>query len=320
VDDYIDLTLPWPDAKVASKLCIGGPCKYVLKDGSGLCNDWLCEHVAPNILQCFERDIAIVLALPLLWAVCNDERPVWVPEAIRARILAAYSEVDRLLPVGENPVKRVPLVVTGDDGVVYMDKIGEQREGGGAGNRTVRLGDNSADQLMAIYSQIAGVGRRQAQAEAQTQLYHARTDTRLANLDTNICRIALQPVNRVRHGGANANDNNAVVGGRAAPIAFVATLLSPRPRDLHLLWLEYEFGIGGRKAARHFTTHERGRVKFKYCRRKVVWDSIDRMVRAGFTAQVAVDKIYQVYGHITVTQIIDRMRGDAAGGGHPELR
>jgi hypothetical protein len=74
----------------------------------------------------------------------------------------------------------------------------------------------------------------------------------------------------------------------------------------------YEFGIGGRKPARQFTTHERGQVKFKYCRRKVVWDSIDRMVRAGFTAQVAVDKIYEAYGQITVTQIINhRMRGDA---------
>jgi hypothetical protein len=38
------------------------------------------------------------------------------------------------------------------------------------------------------------------------------------------------------------------------------------------------------------------------------------MVRAGFTAQVAVAKIYEVYGQITVT------RGDAIGGGHPELR
>jgi hypothetical protein len=90
--------------------------------------------------------------------------------------------------------------------------------------------------------------------------------------------------------------------------------------DLHLLWLEYECGIGGRKPARQFTTHERGRVKFKYRRRMVVWDTINYMVQAGFTAQVAVDKIYEVSGQITVTQIIDQMRCDAIGGGHPELR
>jgi hypothetical protein len=27
----------------------GGSCKYGLKEGSGLCNDWLCEHVVLNI-------------------------------------------------------------------------------------------------------------------------------------------------------------------------------------------------------------------------------------------------------------------------------
>jgi hypothetical protein len=314
VDDYIDVTLPWPDAKVASKLCIGGPIKYVLKEGSGLCDDWLFEHVVPNILKCFEKEVAIVLALPLLWAVSEDERPVWVPEAIRSRILTAYSAVVRLLPIGENPVKRVPLVVTGDDGVVYMDEIGGNAQGdGGAGNRTVRLGDNTGDQLMAIYSQIAGVSRRQAQAESQTQLYHTRTDSKLEAMNLNLRRIAIQPVQRVQHGANEGNNNNLAV-------AEIVAALSPRPRNLHLLWQEYEFGLGGRKPARQFTAIERGRVKFKYCRRKVVWDIIDRMVRGGFTAQVAIDKIYVVYGHITVTQIINRMRTDAIGGGHPELR
>jgi hypothetical protein len=103
-------------------------------------------------------------------------------------------------------------------------------------------------------------------------------------------------------------------------VAEIVLALSPRPRNLHILWQEYEFGLGGRKPARQFTAIERGRVKFKYCRRKVVWDIIDRMVRGGFTAQVAIDKIYVVYGHITVTQIINLMRTDAIGGGHPELR
>jgi hypothetical protein len=111
---------------------------------------------------------------------------------------------------------------------------------------------------------------------------------------------------------------------------FIATL-SARPRDLHLLWLEYEFGIGGRKPARKFTAIKRGQVKFKYFRRKAVWDTINHMVRAGFTAQVAIDKIYkgaqvpidkicEGYGQLTLTQIINRMRRDKIGGGHPELR
>jgi hypothetical protein len=41
--------------------------------------------------------------------------------------------------------------------MVYMDEIGNDAQGGAAGNCTVQFGDNTGDQLMAIYSQIAGV-------------------------------------------------------------------------------------------------------------------------------------------------------------------
>jgi hypothetical protein len=90
---------------------------------------------------------------------------------------------------------------------------------------------------------------------------------------------------------------------------------------LHTLWNEYEFGIGGRKAAKDFTPQERGRVKHKYCRRKVVWDKVSVMVRSGWDANEAINKIYEVYGaNQTVTKIIDKMKRDRANGGHPSLR
>ena len=94
----------------------------------------------------------------------------------------------------------------------------------------------------------------------------------------------------------------------------------PNPRSLHVPWEEYEFGIGGRKPAKAFTPAERGAVKFAYCRRKVVWDKIAEMVRAGHTAQVAIDLIYEVYGAATgVTNIINTMKRDRKTGGHPAL-
>ena len=37
-------------------------------------------------------------------------------------------------------------------------------------------------------------------------------------------------------------------------------------------------------------------MKYNYHRRKVVWDQISLMVRAGFTAHVACDRILEVYG------------------------
>jgi hypothetical protein len=85
------------------------------------------------------------------------------------------------------------------------------------------------------------------------------------------------------------------------------------PRTLHLLWEEYEHGIAGRKAARLYKRGER-RVKHKYCR-KLVLNCIATLVRAGFTAQVAIDRIYQVYGeNATVTTIINRMKQDRQAG------
>jgi hypothetical protein len=115
------------------------------------------------------------------------------------------------------------------------------------------------------------------------------------------------------------------VGGAAtegAPnVPNEVAVLSPNPRTLYLLWEEYQHGIGGRKAARLFSAPERGRVKHKYHCRKVVWTLVSALVRSGLTANVALDRIYQVYGaQATVTTIINRLKRDIRDGTlHPDL-
>jgi hypothetical protein len=71
-DTYIDPCLPWPDAKVASLLCKGGPCSYVVKEGSGMSNDWILQYVVPRITSRFPRAVALVLGRVLLWLVFED--------------------------------------------------------------------------------------------------------------------------------------------------------------------------------------------------------------------------------------------------------
>ena len=96
--------------------------------------------------------------------------------------------------------------------------------------------------------------------------------------------------------------------------------LSPHPRTLHDLWQEYMYGIGGRKAAKDFSSAERGKVRHKYCRRKLVWDTVSRLVRAGYTAETAIDRIYQCYGrNQAVSKIINEMKVHKQHGGHPNL-
>ena len=129
-------------------------------------------------------------------------------------------------------------------------------------------------------------------------------------------QIALQPVQRIIVNNNNNNDpnnnpnNNQNDDGNNGGTNYVSTL-SSTPRTLHVLWQEYKFGLGGQKAARLFTAVERGKVKYTYHRRKVVWDIILMRIRAGNTAQIAEDRIYEVYGvNWTVSAIINQMRKD----------
>ena len=164
-----------------------------------------------------------------------------------------------------------------------------------------------------------------------------RRDDRMINMITtmnkNLKRVLHQPAHplaRVRRtsGISNVGDaqarngdnhrteeemNNIQIGGSPAE-------LSARPKNIYSLWHEYEFGLGNRKAAKEFTAIERGRVKHIYCKRKIVWDVIANLVNGGWTSKRAIDKIYEVYGSVSVTKIIAAMKQDKERGGHPSLK
>jgi hypothetical protein len=96
--------------------------------------------------------------------------------------------------------------------------------------------------------------------------------------------------------------------------------LSKTPKTLFVLWQEWEVGIGGRKPAKLFTRVERGRVKFIYCRRKILWETVAMLVRAGYTAHTAIERIYEASGQDErVTYILMHMIQDHRTGGHSLL-
>ena len=145
-------------------------------------------------------------------------------------------------------------------------------------------------------------------------------------INTNIRRIALQPGVRGGLGGTVARGNDDNLFGAPLAIAGLGTApasLSPNPKNLFDLWQEYQIGIGGRKAAKHFTQSERGgKTKHKYSRRKVIWLMVRGMVKLGMTADSAIDQIYAVYGQQTcVTRIINLIKKDKERGTlNPNLR
>ena len=44
--------------------------------------------------------------------------------------------------------------------------------------------------------------------------------------------------------------------------------LSTNPKDLYIVWKEWEFGLNGVKPTKDFTFHEGRANKFSYCRHK----------------------------------------------------
>ena len=97
--------------------------------------------------------------------------------------------------------------------------------------------------------------------------------------------------------------------------------LSKCPRTLHDLWKEYVTRFSGNKAAKDFSTSERGACRFNYAKRNIVWQAIAKMVNRGYSADSAIDKIYDVYGRSTsVTKIIKRLQEDKKNGGNDALR
>ena len=104
---------------------------------------------------------------------------------------------------------------------------------------------------------------------------------------------------------APAGQGNNPQPGPANVLVVGGGTLSPLPKTLYDLWVEYQTGIGGRKAARDFTARERGADKYRFYRRKHVWDTITNLVNASVQARVAVDRIYSHYGaNKPVTRII----------------
>ena len=77
---------------------------------------------------------------------------------------------------------------------------------------------------------------------------------------------------------SRAREGHGTLNILTSLVAHERAILSASPKSLHILWLEHQHGIGGRKPVKLFTPVERGRVKHKYCMRKSFWELISRMV------------------------------------------
>lgn len=339
VDIYIDVQQTYADARVQGVLAVGGPIRYSLVADCGVTKAWCDKYVVPGIQSFFGDDDGLpdVLALPLLFACLDDDLSVSsVPVTLVARVRKAYEEI-RTLDSHINPVKRIhlhlqrvqdqlaifdvaPMVDEEGREIAIVNQQTQQQQNGNF------LVQQSIDNMNAIVIQMQQLKQ---QATVNYELLQ-RTISNLriemnekdAIVNRNLNRIIIQPSRRAtpQQRANNIFESEVQTRGLTEREDQIAEL-SKSPRTLFDLWTEYHVGIAGKKAAKDFSFKERGRCRFKYSRRKVVWDCISKHVNAGFSAITAIDKIYECYGRgETVTSIINKMTNDKKTGEHPNLR
>ena len=335
-DIYDDVQLDWVDARVASILSPGGVCHYEIVD-PGVTQEWIGQVVTPQIREVFGLPLAVLFGKAILWLAFSPHQ-AHVPRDMHERITAAYAQ-RATIEHGENPIRRRLVTVTGDESRVYMEDVPLQDGNGNLrsdhGDSAVPLppnpsstagvvgGDTNRQLLMSILSQIQGLQRSTTEQTNALEIMrgtlrrHDRTVSLLAR------KIDNNPMNLLRRANANAIDRGESprrrptgrLQGSPQRITMVDdgcaanAVFSSHPRTLNDLWREWMEGIGGNKAAKYFTSRERGRCKHKYSRRKVAWDLIAERVRAGQTASQAIDGIYAAFGpNLSVTQIINAIK------------
>ena len=317
-DIYDDVELPYPDAKVAEKLCGGGACYYICDPtlDATMMNAFVLSHVVPNIKKRLPDSACLVLGKALLWLICSPVADDYVPEALKQKVLSEWEHV-RGDDVDEelSPIKQMAVTVSGDHGAVYIDMVGELEEANAGGVGVPGTNVSLRNQLLGVQSALLAMRQENLELKTSMSAMKAILERNFEVVNGNLRRIALRPARRIAapvevdDGGGGAG-----VGTAANDLAMMATLM-PTPRSLHDLWQEYLHGVGGRKPARLFSYTERGRSKHRYSRRKVVWDLVSGLVRLGYSSEVAIDRIYAVYGGQTsVTMIINGVKRDKKNG------
>jgi hypothetical protein len=154
-----------------------------------------------------------------------------------------------------------------------------------------------------LIGKVCAIDNRVTEMESNHAGHYATIQKQIERMDGNIKRLAMMPARRIipasRVGGGGLNESQPVQPAN----------LCKCPKNLFVLWAEYESGIGGNKPARTFSLSERGKVRFQYCRRKIILDTVDALVRRGVTSDVAIDRIYAECAGPTVkvNQVISKI-------------
>ena len=256
------------------------------------------SNVVPNIAHRFPDDTKFVrtMGLALLCVVCEvDHFGLPVPAVIVSSVRNAYNNLE-LENKPTQPVNRVPLrAYQVDETVVIEDALAisirrddqEDVEAANANGLPIVAQGGVEAMLQQILVNQRLLAQQQIDMDARHQARH--------NELKEYCSKSFEQINRniMRYGGtihgamarqepsrrqmaARDGFGNVRSGGTTTttrrPTASMPEL-TKNISSLMELWMEWEFGIDGRKPAKLWTPSERGNKQFKmiYQRRKQIW-------------------------------------------------
>ena len=262
-DRYDDVELPWPDTKLATFLCIGGPCKYKLKESSGIDNDFILRVIMQDVKEFYSKDVCIVLGVALLYFIFTPDGKNTVPLFIVESVTDEYRRLYHK-ELTENPVEKIALVAHGSDGDVFLDEVvAEVGTQGPSVGEAARLNDersaylvgtserSATHQLRAIQSQLSSLKASILSLQERVVSLESSLAHRLTGVQRNLKRIADAPGRRIRPPEGVFFVDHGVR---------IETSLSSLPRTLYDLWDEYTVCLGGRKPAKLYSSQEEGGV------------------------------------------------------------
>ena len=335
---YIDPEDEYADAFVASKLCLGGPIKYKLKDelAGRITTEWLEEHVIPNISKRFSADRGLVhcLGLAMLFVIMDDDASDELLTLNDLAWIQAVKDAYEALPIDnkpEQPVQRLPLHVYRIGEETFIDEVWRNEEGvqqsSNNNNTSVEAslarvpassGGSSATQQV-LQTLLIQNQQLQRQLEEMDRRHELRDQTNRSWLEEKLRRIN---DNIKRFGGTVQSSFARQDARRQLDIARQQEepqarepppgktqnrggrnwpTLAPNVNSLLSLWTEYEFGIGGRKPAKSWKGHERGHKPQKqtYYRRNCIWKIQALLVNKGYRIENANALLRRTYGENT---------------------
>lgn len=280
VDTYIDTEIPYPDAKVAAALCVGGPVAYQIVAGSGVDNNWIVANVVPNLFKShFCKKTAARVGRAVLWACLDPHYKTYVPDELLKRVTSSYERI-KLLDTDDNAIKKVGLVVVGNEGQLFIDLLpcdqdeaDPDHRGADVSTANYRRRRESAE-LQAVFSQLAAIRRQNEMLQSELELTRSSVIQKLKKMSQSVHRLSIP----VQFSNLNNNNNNNATNSNTQNNSshnfftglnqvqrkrkYMNAKLCRNPKSLYILWQEFEFGIGGRKPAKAFTRAERGASRF----------------------------------------------------------